>query len=418
MGKEPFFLSREALYIKIWETPTTKLAKEFGMSDVALGKICRRLEIPKPPPGCWRRIETGHRKKIPPLGKPNDKTSAGIWIYPKSEERTLNFEEEYKKQSQSLTIEQNIADKAAAEALPQNKIKVSGSLYKPHPLVAQTKSALAKGDTDRYGAVYGSWYEKSLNIHVSKKNLNRALRIMDALIKALEKRGCKVSVTERDRSKVTAIQVEEIEITVALNEKLKRLERDASKEQKPNSYNSSRYYYEATGNFTLIIDSGGNAKNAWSDGETSTLEDQLNKVIVGIFRVAEERRQKEIERKNEKRREIENAIEQEKVKIRRAKENVCREKLEELSSRWQKSLDLYRFLQAYEAEIIEQKGEISPESLEAEFLEWGYNHVGRINPLLNNQLNELLEQFKRRNGEPVENDSHELSNLLWKLKFL
>lgn len=43
MAKESFFLSREALYIKVWETPTVKLAKEFGISDVAIGKMCRRL---------------------------------------------------------------------------------------------------------------------------------------------------------------------------------------------------------------------------------------------------------------------------------------------------------------------------------------------------------------------------------------
>lgn len=69
MAKEAFFLSREALYIKVWETPTVKLAKEFGVSDVAIGKMCRRLEVPKPPLGYWRRVETGAKKKIPPLRK-------------------------------------------------------------------------------------------------------------------------------------------------------------------------------------------------------------------------------------------------------------------------------------------------------------------------------------------------------------
>jgi hypothetical protein len=35
-------LSREELYEQIWNVPTTKLARSYGLSDVALGKICRK----------------------------------------------------------------------------------------------------------------------------------------------------------------------------------------------------------------------------------------------------------------------------------------------------------------------------------------------------------------------------------------
>jgi hypothetical protein len=41
-------LTREELYEKVWGTPATKLAKEFDISDVALGKICKKLDIPRP----------------------------------------------------------------------------------------------------------------------------------------------------------------------------------------------------------------------------------------------------------------------------------------------------------------------------------------------------------------------------------
>ena len=39
--------SREELFILIWERPTTEVAKELGISDVALGKLCR-LYVVKP----------------------------------------------------------------------------------------------------------------------------------------------------------------------------------------------------------------------------------------------------------------------------------------------------------------------------------------------------------------------------------
>src|SRR5687767_13288062 len=119
MPKEEFFLSREALYIRIWETPTVKLAKELGMSDVALGKICRKLEIPKPPLGYWRKIETGHKKEIPPLPKPVKKIQNGIWIYPRSEEKTLQFEK------RNQEIDRNVAAQIDIEKFSENKIIVS-----------------------------------------------------------------------------------------------------------------------------------------------------------------------------------------------------------------------------------------------------------------------------------------------------
>lgn len=36
-------ISRETLFALVWERPATEVAKELGISDVALGKLCRRL---------------------------------------------------------------------------------------------------------------------------------------------------------------------------------------------------------------------------------------------------------------------------------------------------------------------------------------------------------------------------------------
>lgn len=49
------------------------------------------------------------------------------------------------------------------------------------------QSNLSKGIADMYGAAHGKWGEEHLNLRISKENLNRALRIMDALLKGF---GC------------------------------------------------------------------------------------------------------------------------------------------------------------------------------------------------------------------------------------
>ena len=52
-------LAKDELSKVVWSKPTTQLAQEFGVSDVAIGKRCKIQGIPKPPPGFWRRVEAG-----------------------------------------------------------------------------------------------------------------------------------------------------------------------------------------------------------------------------------------------------------------------------------------------------------------------------------------------------------------------
>lgn len=50
-------LTREELYEQVWTVPMQRLAERYGISDVALAKTCRKLVIPVPPRGYWRRKE-------------------------------------------------------------------------------------------------------------------------------------------------------------------------------------------------------------------------------------------------------------------------------------------------------------------------------------------------------------------------
>ncbi len=52
-------LTREDLYTLVWTTPISRLARDFGISDRGLSKICERLEVPVPPRGYWARKEAG-----------------------------------------------------------------------------------------------------------------------------------------------------------------------------------------------------------------------------------------------------------------------------------------------------------------------------------------------------------------------
>ena len=57
-------ITREDLYERVWETPIDTLRKEFGLSNVGLGKLCDRWHIPVPPRGYWAKKRPGHRMSI------------------------------------------------------------------------------------------------------------------------------------------------------------------------------------------------------------------------------------------------------------------------------------------------------------------------------------------------------------------
>jgi len=55
--------TRKELYDLVWSRPRTTLAREMGVSDVWIGKQCRALNVPAPPPGYWASIAAGGKPK-------------------------------------------------------------------------------------------------------------------------------------------------------------------------------------------------------------------------------------------------------------------------------------------------------------------------------------------------------------------
>src|ERR1700733_3246456 len=61
------FWNRDELYEEVWSTPMRTLAKKYGISDVGLAKVCRKLAIPLPGLGYWAKKAAGQKLKQTPL---------------------------------------------------------------------------------------------------------------------------------------------------------------------------------------------------------------------------------------------------------------------------------------------------------------------------------------------------------------
>lgn len=73
-------LTQKELYDRVWKEPVDTLAKYYGLSNVGLGKACRRHAIPVPPRGYWARKAAGQRPRRPPLPPAKDgDESVTLW---------------------------------------------------------------------------------------------------------------------------------------------------------------------------------------------------------------------------------------------------------------------------------------------------------------------------------------------------
>lgn len=60
-------LSRQELFDLVWEMPVTKIAADYGVTDPAIHKRCKKLQVPTPPRGYWAKKQFGKAPKKPAL---------------------------------------------------------------------------------------------------------------------------------------------------------------------------------------------------------------------------------------------------------------------------------------------------------------------------------------------------------------
>jgi hypothetical protein len=63
-------LARTTLHGWAWRLPLTEIAEVLGVSSAGLKKVCVRFDIPVPPRGYWRLVETGKATSPIPLPQP------------------------------------------------------------------------------------------------------------------------------------------------------------------------------------------------------------------------------------------------------------------------------------------------------------------------------------------------------------
>jgi len=231
---------RQKLFEQVWEKPMTTLAAEYGLSDVGLRKICKRLIVPLPPQGYHLRTHKGQRPPLPPIR--NGETVYTTHIY------------EPEQMSVYETPQPVEIPEIAFEELPENRIKVAETHSTLHPLIVEAKSQLKKAKQGRYGRLTRFWSESEY-ISVFPESLDRALRLMNALFKALVKRNYPFSVDEEKHLLVVKILDEQFSLRLEERSRQARHVATAAelKEAKRSYVHIPTYDYVPTGEFAFLV---------------------------------------------------------------------------------------------------------------------------------------------------------------------
>lgn len=183
---------RKQLYDEVWKTPVRTLAKQEGISDVALRKRLINLAIPLPPRGYWAKSEKSRNAvPIPPLPDVTRPLSNLVFGY--AIERVSRDD---------LADDQLAGDDPFLLITDQSKhlieefcetFTVEKQLRNPSIWVQQLEERISewekqeKESKDSYR--YSYWHDNSreyvVPFNVSKANERRVLRILDTLDKRL-----------------------------------------------------------------------------------------------------------------------------------------------------------------------------------------------------------------------------------------
>ena len=364
-------VQRQILYEQVWAQPMTKLAKEYGISNVALAKICKKLNIPYPWRGYWRRKETGKAVKQLPLPPNSDPTKQAVTIH-----RTIRPE--------SLEpISEDTSQRITAEQAPEQKIEVPDRLGKTHRLLSGHLTEWRSAKVDKYGAIW-SGNIRQLNIRVSPKSLSRALRIMNTLFLALEACGYPVGIQEGYKRSL-GVRIDGEPIEFGLEEKFRRLDHPDQKNPRLQSWERERHQYVPSGILFLKITQWGvdGLQKTWSDRKTSKLESCLNDVVAGLLKVAEAAKARRLKQEQEEqlRREAERRRQEEERKWQ--EELARRQRLEQEAASWVKAQQLRAYLAAFKDMLNDKHGEVQSGSQADQWLTWAHQHADRLDPLVN-----------------------------------
>lgn len=418
---DPLTLTRDELYELVWSKPMQELAKDFGLSDVALAKRCRKLAVPVPGRGYWARVAAGQTPRQAPLKKRSDEPgdySALTFHAPDEDARrnrgevdTTQVKSEVRQKILALGITE-VTDLRAASAIVRRTavhLKVSW------------RKEITWERSERTGPI--------VRIDVSDACVERALRLAEQLSLAVKEVGWKVRRPELDKEEhsrrryspgpapplgpqYVQILAEDEPFAFHIDERRRRIDHVPTEEEKQKRRRGEYVYaprwdYLHTGELRLHV-----AGKTWQDTATKKLEFSIGSILDFILTEAlaikvrrEQRRLAEIEARRQE--ELRWKLSQR----RQANEKLIHE-LEAQAGAWFRARLLRSYLRALKRQLDGEPLQANLLDRKVNFIRWIEHYIEQLDPLSAVPHDEDLMDDRPAFGPKQTNVEETLSRLL------
>lgn len=360
-------MTRQQIYDLVWKQPMIHVAKELGISDQGLAKLCKREQIPRPPQGYWNKLAAG--KPVP--AKPQ---------LPAGEDDHDAIVLRISASSKSPVTAKSQIEELKAEL---REVQVSKRLVNPHPVIAER---LASREEDiRKGREYYDRIAKEMKKFGPLDSADRrCLRILDTVCKSLQARGI---VIEGDKSDEFTARSGLDEIAFRLRYRSKQVKIPITPDDwlwKFKGEDAVRHELEATDDLIFEIKSWMPAgfRKTWRESSKRRLE-ELAGDIVATMLVALPAVQLMREKREEEARLYE--IEEGKRREREARQRLDRNRFRRLAvhaEAWSEASLVRDFVATLrDADLDEEK--MIDDMTVAQWLDWADAAVARHDPMSN-----------------------------------
>nr|WP_286167046.1 hypothetical protein [Clostridium sp. D33t1_170424_F3] len=308
---------RKMLYQEVWKQPVTEVAKRYRVSDVAIHKVCKSLNIPTPPAGYWAKKKAG--KSVP---KP---TPLPVSNYPKHKEGVRTAKNELKNVDPDDHLAFLEAEERSIAFSVAEQLQIPDADARLHTKIISHRKKVVEWQKELKINKAKGWGKRNmpqapfLADTISEETLSRVCRIFDVLIKAMEPLGCsltdqlnfivngetvRVTVTEA-KDEVKHIPTREENIQLLKYEEERRRYSYASKP------NIRKYDHPYNGRICFTV----YGQKSYHDCKSYVVEDKLGEIMLSLYEASElvrqereareeaERKRQEETREREERRE-------------------------------------------------------------------------------------------------------------------
>lgn len=266
-----------------------------------------------------------------------------------------------------------------------------------HPLVIATERELMSMKPGEYGLAYGR-SAKSLDVSVGRENMRRALHIMDALIKRIEKAGGKVTIGKEHPWK-TMLSLEGVSLQVKMTERSNRADhvltaQEQKEKEKGRYWRAPKYDFTPNGDLVFeIVDYCGESQRHWTDGNRRKFSTHPDRLFEAFKKAVEAWKVQEARREEEHRRYLEEQERREEARRKQEEENRRIENVKALAQNWETADRIRRFVAAARIGLLKHHGSIEPGSPLDQWFERNERIADRLDP--------IPEAFSKLSSRPL-----------------